>query len=634
MGAARVVTMALLAVGLAACGRTDNPSGHIGPDADLSFLPDARPDANRTPDATPDTPDAMSGAPDAPAGTPDAPAPKPDAPAGTPDAPAPKPDAPAGTPDAMSGMPDAPVSMPDAPVSMADAPVSMPDAPSGTPDAPTSTCGTCDQSMVCCTTPLPCAGMCVPDCRTAGCMDQLTCDTQTGLCQPTMTMSDGGPPPGDGMMMPPTDGMMMPPGDGMMMPPGDAHPPGDGMMMPPGDARAPVDAAMSTPDAAGCSDIPFTGNGVAEARIGATAWTTQYSGNFTGISGNTAAVGYEGSLGTVTGYVTIFVWNSCTSTWDQQQQVVASGATNEDMFGSALALAGDTLVVGANAYQNASDTGIAYTFTRSGTTWTQGPTLAPKAGAGGRFGRAISLSGNTLVVTGPLGKNASSSLTFTGVLSIYTRASTQGNWGYQLGLIPSETEITSGDDLGYSVVVDNGTIVAGAPGNYIWGNPSNTKGKAWVWTGASTTWTETGYLLASDGAVDDWFGKAVGHSGDLILVSAPNKDEGRGAVYVFTLSGGTWTQTAKLTSPNAAVSGWFGFQVAALSETHILVGAAGEGKLYSFTLVDGTWTPDATYSTCDGTVGYTLGVSGNLAISAKPSGAIFDLADPDTSCVP
>ena len=199
-------------------------------------------------------------------------------------------------------------------------------------------------------------------------------------------------------------------------------------------------------------------------------------------------------------------------------------------------------------------------------------------------------------------------------------------------------EVASNDDYGYSLAIDSSSFVAGAPGQLTWGSSSSTAGKAWIFTGSGATWTQAAYLTASDGATNDWFGKSVAKSGNVVVVGAPANDgagSNAGAAYVFTYANGAWSQTAKLTASDASTNAYFGFTVAALSETRVLVGAAGAGKLYSFTLANGAWTQDATtYTSCSSKVGYTLAVSGSLAISGKPGGTVFDLADPNGACVP
>lgn len=352
-----------------------------------------------------------------------------------------------------------------------------------------------------------------------------------------------------------------------------------------------------------------------------------------GITGSTVAVGHAGVLGSVSGKATISVWNDCTSQWEQQQVVTGSNTTDDDAFGAALSLLGDSLVVGA-PQRNSLEGGVYY-FTRSGTTWTQRQNLSVPTCCGRFFGFSIAQTSTTLVVSGMGGKNPTSTVTNTGAVEVYTKGA-MGNWVAQTYIVPSTAQ--SGDAFGYSVALDSNTFIGGAPTGIYYAAGAARSGKAWIFTGSGAAWTQSAELAAADGATNDWFGESVAVLGTLALVGAPKHDAAgtdAGAVYVYTSSGGVWSQTGKLTASDATADAWFGYKVAVLSSTKVLVGAPGAGKLYTFTLSGGTWSEDAgTYAGCtSSTVGHALAVSENLAIAGKTSGLVFDLADPDRSCV-
>ena len=73
----------------------------------------------------------------------------------------------------------------------------------------------------------------------------------------------------------------------------------------------------------------------------------------------------------------------------------------------------------------------------------------------------------------------------------------------------------------------------------------------------SGQWSQQQKLTASDGRASDFFGThAVAIEGNTIVVGAyaqdgvsPNPADNRGAAYIFTRSGGVWTQETKLTAP-------------------------------------------------------------------------------------
>ena len=105
--------------------------------------------------------------------------------------------------------------------------------------------------------------------------------------------------------------------------------------------------------------------------------------------------------------------------------------------------------------------------------------------------------------------------------------------------------------------------------------------------------TEDAKLTASDAAAGDAFGRSVAVSGDTVVVGS-NSDGGAGfnsgSAYVFTRSGTTWSQQAKLTASDGAFFDQFGFSVAVSGDT-IVVGApfnndagSASGSAYIFTL--------------------------------------------------
>ena len=61
-------------------------------------------------------------------------------------------------------------------------------------------------------------------------------------------------------------------------------------------------------------------------------------------------------------------------------------------------------------------------------------------------------------------------------------------------------------------------------------------------------------LVASDGVANDHFGASVAIDGETAVVGAPRSNGGKGAVYVFARAGDGWTQSAKLTASDGAVT--------------------------------------------------------------------------------
>lgn len=116
----------------------------------------------------------------------------------------------------------------------------------------------------------------------------------------------------------------------------------------------------------------------------------------------------------------------------QQAQLFASDGAGADRFGRAVAISGDTVVVGADLDNigATSDQGSAYVFVRSGTTWVEQQKLTASDGAAGDFfGISVAISGETIVL-GAFGHGISNAYSDTDSESNtipYARSNTDSN---------------------------------------------------------------------------------------------------------------------------------------------------------------------------------------------------------------
>ncbi len=186
---------------------------------------------------------------------------------------------------------------------------------------------------------------------------------------------------------------------------------------------------------------------------------------------------------------------------------------------------------------------------------------------------------------------------------------------------------TVGDRLGEAVSFSGSRAVAGASGDDDAGTASGSVG---VFERAGTGWVQTAKLTAGDAAAGALFGRAVAIDGGTIAVGA-HSDDGTavdaGAVYVFELTGSTWTEVAKLSAPDPTTSQHLG-NSAALQGDFLLVGAyrdseggPGAGAAYLYERRSGSWGFAAKLLAADPQPGALFGASvtldgGTLAIGA------------------
>ena len=122
---------------------------------------------------------------------------------------------------------------------------------------------------------------------------------------------------------------------------------------------------------------------------------------FIGLSGDTAIVGADGNDGNGNNAGAAYIFTRNNGVWTQQQRLHASDAAESDGFGAGVCLDGDVAVVGALIGNNLSgiDSGAAYVFTRSENVWIQQQKLVASDGAANdHFGLALALSGNTVII--------------------------------------------------------------------------------------------------------------------------------------------------------------------------------------------------------------------------------------------
>jgi prepilin-type N-terminal cleavage/methylation domain-containing protein len=133
----------------------------------------------------------------------------------------------------------------------------------------------------------------------------------------------------------------------------------------------------------------------------------------------------------------------------------------------------------------------------------------------------------------------------------------------------------AGDFFGDSVAISGDTAVIGARGDDDAGSAS---GSAYIFTRSGSSWTQQAKLTASDAAASDNFGWSVAVAGDTAVIAAPRDDSSgidSGSAYIFTRSGSTWTEQAELTASDGAADDRFGDSVAIFDGT-VVIGAVSD----------------------------------------------------------
>ncbi len=363
-------------------------------------------------------------------------------------------------------------------------------------------------------------------------------------------------------------------------------------------------------------------------------------GRSVAISGNTVVVGAFGEDSNATGVDgdqsdnsapdagAVYVFTRSGGIWSQQAYLKASNTKLGSQFGISVAIAGNTVVVGAS-FESSNATGVdgnnqsdipapgagaAYVFTRSGSTWSQQAYLkASNTDANDQFGISVTMAGNTVVVgatgeasnatgvNGDQNDNSASGGALRGAGAAYVFIRSGGTWSQQAYLKASNSD--SGDQFGSSVAFAGNTVVVGATGEAnnttgVDGDQGDNSargvlggaGAVYVFTRSGSTWSQQAYLKASNTDSQDQFGESVAIAGDTLVVGlqneasnaigvngnqSDNSEFNAGAAYVFARNGNIWSQQAYLKASNTAAFDRFGTSVAIAGNT-VVVGAASE----------------------------------------------------------
>ena len=332
------------------------------------------------------------------------------------------------------------------------------------------------------------------------------------------------------------------------------------------------------------------------------------------IRGDTAVVGAPGGGPVVEGNRsgTAFVFQRIDGTWVQVQELRPSVQIPVDSFGISVAFDGRTIVVGAEGYRDPGGVrplGTAYVFVHNGTRWIEQDRLVSEDSSSvGLMGTACAVSGDTIVLGAdgsfhgqPLGCSAGSA-------HVFVRRGS--SWFEQAVLIPSDSRCF--DLFGTSVAIDGDTIFVESLNGTKEGLDT---GSVYVFDRRDGLWSETQELTPSDGTGDEWFGSGrMGLQGDTAIIGAPGVyvsacSDCRGAAYVFRRTEGVWVEEQILWASDRKQEDYFGVDVA-LDGSTALISATGDddaalesGSVYLFELEEGGWTERQEFWASDAGVG-------------------------------
>ena len=321
----------------------------------------------------------------------------------------------------------------------------------------------------------------------------------------------------------------------------------------------------------------------------------------------------------------------------QGSKLVGTGAVGPTTWqGNSVAISadGNTAIVGGPG--DSLDAGAAWVFTRSGQVWSQQGSKMVGTGAAGTaqqgWSVAISGDGNTAIVGGPTDDYDADDSAFVGAAWVYTRSG--GAWTQQGSKLVG-TDAVGAAQQGVSVAIsaDGNTAIVGGEGDISFA------GAAWVYTRSGGAWTQQGNKLVGWDAVGDaWQGWSVAISadGNTAIVGGYQDDFNAGAAWVYTRSGGVWTQQGnKLVGTGAIGAAQQGYSVAISADGNTgIVGGDAEnfnaGAAWVYTRSAGVWSQQGgnlvgTGAAATAQQGWSVAISGDgsAAIVGGPTDNSF-----------
>jgi len=285
-----------------------------------------------------------------------------------------------------------------------------------------------------------------------------------------------------------------------------------------------------------------------------------------------------------------YVFTRTGTAWTQTVELTGAPSGRGNSFGSTVAINGiATRIAVAAPLRSVAGlrrAGAVFVYKRTGATWSPAATLTESAPqANDYFGWALAGKETQIVASSPFHVNANGS---SGVVDGFDDPT---------GTYVQQTALTAGDGhandgFGWSLSILGAVMAVGAPDHAVNGTAA---GAAYVFTHSDSTgiWTPRAELVAPDGARRDNFGETISVAGTTIVVGDPDHRVGsnaaQGVAYVFTGASSTWTQQAELTASDAGPFTEFGGSVAA-SDTTVMVGepqhdvgaASGAGRVDVF----------------------------------------------------
>jgi len=299
-------------------------------------------------------------------------------------------------------------------------------------------------------------------------------------------------------------------------------------------------------------------------------------------------VGAYYGQGSNAGTGAVHVFRRCGIKWVIEAEISAPDGLFGDYFGSAVALHGDVLLVGAFGVKRGGSTGAAYLYRRLLGVWQFQTRVDPPPGRQSRqFGYALDLQHDLAIVSAFADDHGE----FTGRAFAYRLE------GPSLVLEDELVPLLDPDAvMGWSVSLDQSRALIGAAS----ASSESGIGAAYIFQRDPVVgWRQTAKLESPTPSPTAGFGKSVSIQNQWAVVGAYHESAAghqSGAVHVYRFTNSAWVHESALTGATTASHDYFG-QSVDLGDDSLVVGAAGKdldgtvdhGQGHFFRWEQGAW---------------------------------------------
>ena len=306
---------------------------------------------------------------------------------------------------------------------------------------------------------------------------------------------------------------------------------------------------------------------------------------------------YQEDPGAVSNAGSAYIYSRSGTTWSLEDTITKTIPVDTDNFGIDVSIdsTGTRVIIGAYLEDTgASGAGSAYVYSRSGTTWTLEQEINnPSPLLNDQFGNSVSIdsTGTRLIIAANRDDTGAAD---SGSAYVYSRSNT--TWTLEQEI--NNPSPLLNDQFGNSVSIDStGTRLIIAANRDDTGAADT--GSVYIYSRSGTIWTLEQEINNPSPVINDYFGNSVimNSDGSKVIIAAQTEDtgaDGAGTVYVYSRSDTTWTLEQEINNPSPVASDFFGTDVSIDSTgTRVVISAIGEdtganqaGSVYIYDFTD------------------------------------------------